>query len=95
MKNTLAKATIMRVDGDVRNHYFNSDKPTLKEMQNIVGGNIELVHLDVSEVMVVNEDGLCKDLPLNQPAINYLCEYGLTEIPIVGDVFVININLID
>ena len=37
----------------------------LKEMQEIVGGYIEIVSLDGGMIMVVNEEGLLKRLPPN------------------------------
>ena len=41
---------------------------TLKEMQAIVGGNIELVELDEKTTMVVNEEGKLLGMPYNAGA---------------------------
>ena len=94
-KLPLAKAIVMTTDGDVSIKYFENDKPTLKEMQDIVGGHIELVHLSLSEIMVVNEEGLLNGLDENQPAIDYLSTFCEPIYPIVGNVFVIESSLID
>ena len=54
----------------------------LEEMQEIVGGYIEIVRLDEKQIMVVNEEGVIYNLPHNKKA-SKLC-----GIPIVGDVLV-------
>jgi len=42
---------------------------TLEEMQEAVGGLIEIVYLDLHDrIMVVNEEGLLRDLPRNHVA---------------------------
>ena len=92
---SLAKAFVMKTDCDVGLHYFNGEKPTLKEMQKIVGGNIELVHLSMSEIMVVNEEGLLREFEMNESAMQYHRKYLMSDISIFGTVFVIDSNLID
>lgn len=54
----------------------------LEELQEIVGGYIELVYLPYDGVMVVNEEGLLLNLPYNPKASIY------AKRPIVGDVLV-------
>lgn len=54
----------------------------LEELQEIVGGYIELVYLPNDEIMVVNEEGLLYNLPYNPKASNY------ANRPIVGDVLI-------
>ena len=93
MSGKLAKAILFKADGEIKTHYFKSERPTLSEMQTLVEGNIEFVRMP-SEIMVVNEDGLNMGLPLNQSAVNYLHERNITHIPVVGDVFVLNSELI-
>ena len=41
---------------------------TLAEMQDFVGGNIELVYLNDDEVMVIDEEGKMKDKAVNPHA---------------------------
>ena len=44
------------------------ESPSLKEMQEIVGGLIQVVPFSPTEFMVVNEEGLLLDLPVNDLA---------------------------
>tara|TARA_R110000765_G_C18443949_1_gene547451 strand:+ start:239 stop:460 length:222 start_codon:yes stop_codon:yes gene_type:complete len=48
--------------------YIKDKRPSLQEAQAIVGGNVELVIDDGSMQMLVNEEGLLKNLPLNKEA---------------------------
>jgi hypothetical protein len=52
----------------------------LKELQKAVGGYIELVYLGNDKILVVNEEGLLENLPLNRKAST------LARRPIVGNV---------
>ena len=60
---------------------------TLKEMQTLVGGLIELVYLDPNgdRALVVNEEGKVDDLPFNQLATDLATE---AHALIFGDVIV-------
>ena len=60
---------------------------TLKELQKMVGGFIEVVCEDENHIILANEDGLSKKLPYNEFA-SYL--YGKH---LVGNVAVINRKL--
>ena len=53
-------------------------KPTLKEAQKIVGGLVEMVHSPKQPdwQILVNEEGLLRDLPYNQEATE-LCGTGI------------------
>ncbi len=53
-------------------------KPTLKEAQKIVGGYVEMVHSPKQPdwQILVNEEGLLRDLPYNQEATE-LCGTGI------------------
>ena len=57
---------------------------TLAELQGAVGGYIELVQMEDDHYMVVNEDGLGRDLPFNDRATFLLSNGSL----IVGDVVI-------
>ena len=62
---------------------------TLKEMQAIVGGDIELVFLNETEIMVVNEEGKINDLAYNSAATRIFKENHPSVLDyIVGDVLV-------
>ncbi len=67
----------------------NIDMDGLQRKQELVGGYIELVHLNEGRVLIVNEEGLLNKLPLNIEAS------GLCGGPIVGDVILCNINEIE
>jgi hypothetical protein len=58
------------------------DISTLKQMQNLVGGYIEIVYLDGDELMIVNEEGVLFGLPHNVLAS------ALSGKIIVGDVII-------
>jgi hypothetical protein len=64
---------------------------TLEEMQAIVGGDIELVFLNETEIMVVNEEGKINNLTYNPAATRIFKENhpGVSDY-IVGDVLVCN-----
>ena len=69
------------------------ESPSLADMQEIVGGYIELVHLNESQYMVVNEDGHILELPYNQLANKMLAQLRpefATRNVIVGNVFLID-----
>lgn len=59
---------------------------TLKDMQDLVGGYIEFVYTLEDSVLVVNEEGLINQLPLNVGASM------LTGHKIVGDVIQVPID---
>lgn len=65
-------------------------KFTLEQLQSIVEGYIEVVHIGEDELMVVNEEGLLHGMEVNDVATTYLnirklyvCETPVTT-PIVG-----------
>lgn len=62
---------------------------TLKEMQEAVGGFIQILDLG-SLIMVVNEDGLAKAFPTNEVATELVDprHHSLAEDGIVGDVLI-------
>tara|TARA_B110000285_G_C14881655_1_gene494205 strand:+ start:300 stop:587 length:288 start_codon:yes stop_codon:yes gene_type:complete len=95
MSSKLANCQVLEASGSVTKHYFKGTKATLKEMQDLVGGNIELLSLDNNKVMVVNENGLNEQLNLNKAAMMYLYDFGYTEFPVVGDVIVVSKEFFD
>ena len=94
MKNTNLTSTILWADGTQQatkpknGKYF-----TLKELQNIVGGYIEMVYLPDNMIMVVNEDGRREELKLNVRATEIMRSAG-KEVDIVGNVLLCNSKLI-
>lgn len=80
----LRAGQILKADGTVKALIPERDDKsfTLEQLQKVVGGFIEIVHLNDKVIMVVNEEGLCNGLPLNFHASR------VARQPIVGDVLV-------
>lgn len=84
-------ATLITTNGDiVKLEPKNGTDFTLKELQDIVGGHIEIVHLNENEIMVLNEDGKLIGLPTNVKAT--FTFQSMTNIHdfIVGNVLICN-----
>ena len=64
----------------------NVDISTLKKMQDLVQGYIELVYLPEGQMLVVNEEGLLNNLPQNKQVS------VLHNNRIVGDVIECNVS---
>lgn len=83
------KTDIIRADGpsEIR---LTPEKLTLDELQEIVGGHIEIVyvrHLGHRREMIVNDEGHLVGLPLNRAASAIYCG------PIAGDVALLHYEL--
>jgi hypothetical protein len=88
MKTTNFSPTIYRAGGSQEPAAPANKKDfTLKELQAIVGGYIEMVFLNNGQIMVVNEEGKLEGLPLNVRATEIIRRNG-KEDTIVGDVLV-------
>jgi hypothetical protein len=91
--NDMVKGTVYKSNGKIEDKSFSKKNITLKEMQEVVGGYIEFLYLKDNLVMVVNEEGKMVGLPYNVNATQLVQENNIQDI-IVGDVLVINRNLI-
>ena len=91
--NDMVKGTVYKSNGKIEDKSFSKKNITLKEMQEVVGGYIEFLYLKDNLVMVVNEEGKIVGLPYNLNATQLVQENNIQDI-IVGDVLVINRNLI-
>lgn len=82
------------IEGNAEPFTFAGDKPTLKEMQTAVGGLIEIVRIPLGPefIMIVDEEGLLKDKPINLIACS---QYPNGVTPIVGDAIIIRSDLVD
>ncbi len=89
----MVSGVIYQADGNVIEKTFSKSNISLKDMQNIVKGYIEFLYLKNDLIMVVNEEGKINSLPVNIKATRLVQESGINDI-IVGDVLVINKNLI-
>jgi hypothetical protein len=49
---------------------------TLEEMQKIVGGYIECIYLPNKMIMIIDEEGKCKDKPINYAATTLYVQSG-------------------
>jgi len=79
-------ATLFQPNGD-RSDVLpkNGHKFTIGEMQTLVDGDVQPLHLSDRRILVVNEAGLLAKLPVNQQATFCAKEGGHTlENPIVG-----------
>jgi hypothetical protein len=66
---------------------------SLAEMQEIVGGNIEMVFLKNNMIMVVNEEGKLFNLPMNFMATLLMKEFSNDFV--VGDVLITSRTLVN
>ena len=68
---------------------------TLKELQDAVGGYIEVIRLNDGRLIIVNEEGLLQGLPVNIEATNILRRDHSTTQYIVGTAIVCDADMID
>lgn len=91
------KDIIYKTNGEVKEiSPKNETYYTLKELQEIVGGSIEILHLKgiCNKFMVINEEGKLNKLPYNENA-TILYKLSLnTDDFIVGDALVCHTNRI-
>lgn len=82
--------TIIKTNGEKINvEPKNGKHYSLKEMQKIVGGFIEIMYLKDSRIMIVNEEGKVNGLDFNDAATAVLIEsYPYSIDFVVGDVLV-------
>ena len=84
-------ATLIKADGrECGLHPQNGSTFTLEELQNAVGGYIEIVEIDKEFDMVVNEEGKLQLLPLNETATRLYQRARYTDDVIVGNVLLCN-----
>ena len=67
----------------------------LEELQEVVGGYIEIVRLNDGQIIIVNEDGLSLNLPVNIEATNILRRDHSTTEYIVGNAIVCDADMIE
>ena len=89
-KNKLTTSVIYRADGLKEPISPKNGKNfQLEELQEIVGGYIEIIHLPTLEKkMVMNEDGKAMELPINRLATEILRDAYATSDIVVGDVLI-------
>lgn len=89
------KAKIYKADGSIIDVKPNNGTDfSLEELQDIVGGYIEIVGLIDNEIMVINEEGKLIDLPFNETATQMYQEVDGFYDYIAGDVLVCDSNMV-
>jgi hypothetical protein len=89
------KAKIYKADGSIIDVKPNNGTDfSLEELQEIVGGYIEIVSLMDNEIMVINEEGKLIDLPFNETATQMYQEVDGFYDYIAGDVLVCDSNMV-
>ena len=86
---------ILLTNGEILSRKPAGDTYTLDELQTIVGGYIEIIRLPANLLMVLNEEGKLKGLPLNERATALTRGILADDDLIVGDVLVCEAKLID
>ena len=71
-----------------KTHFRSKEPPSIEEAQKIIGGYVQLVPLPDGTQMLVDEDGLAKELPLNVSASERAASAGYFP-HIVGDVLIL------
>ena len=89
-------AKIIYTDKEVEDYTPKNGKTFgLTEMQEIVGGYIEIVRLRDGRMIIVDEDGKSKDKAVNIPATNILRRDHYTTDYIVGNAIVCDADMIE
>lgn len=88
----MMKGIVITTDNKVGVRQFGL--PLYKTVGKVVGGYIEIVHpkgLPKPYIMIVNEEGLLRDLPLNKTGC-FLYQSYIHGFPIVGDIVIMKIG---
>lgn len=64
----------------------------LKEAQTLVGGYVELVHLNDDNIMLLDEEGLLENKEVNLPAMRYAQRLGWCGGLLVGNILFLKDN---
>lgn len=67
-------------------HFLSDKRPSLEEAQKLVGGYVQMITLTNGSQMLVDEDGISKNLPFNLYASVQAGDYA----PIYGDVLILS-----
>ena len=87
-------AQIIKADGTIQEvQPKNGNDFKLAEMNEIVGGYIEIINAKDGRIIIIDEEGKLKNKPFNEEATK-LYIHGLQD-PIVGDVLVCNQEEVD
>lgn len=82
-------ATLIKTNGEeIKVQPGNGSDFSLKELQELVNGYIQVLQINDKTYMVVDEEGKIKNKPLNEKATKMVREILLTVDYIVGDVLI-------
>lgn len=88
-------AIVIETDGRIHDLERAAEKPTLEELHKAVGGYIEVVRIGTPyTLMIVNEEGLIHELPLNPLASSLYGAERHGQV-IVGPAILIDAKLLD
>ena len=73
-------------------HIIEDKTPTLEELQDLVGGYIQIVIDRFGEQLIVNEEGVLMGLPYNRKATELLNDKFNVQDFVVGDAVLLKIN---
>ena len=83
---------VMSEDGSYITIYIDDKEPTLKEMQKMVGGYIEVVYAENGDQIILDEEGRLKEKPINEDASEHWLgdKWDNDTANIVGDAIVLS-----
>ena len=85
---------VMSEDGSYITIYLNDEdgEPTLKAMQEVVGGYIEVVYAENGDQIIIDEEGRLKEKPINEDASEHWLgdRWDNDTANIVGDAIVLS-----
>lgn len=89
-------ATLIRIDGTTVEVFpVNSSVFTLEELQTMVGGKTELLAMQNGNYMLVNENALTGDYPVNKKASDILSADWTVKVKVFGHAFIVHQNQLD
>lgn len=89
-----ANGKLFTSDGRTVEVTFSGPHAGLREMQDLVGGYIEVLWLKDGNVLVVNEEGKINGLPYNEEATQLIQENGINDL-IVGNAILMDSKYLD
>ena len=85
---------VMSEDGSYITIYLNDEdgEPTLKAMQEVVGGYIEVVYAENGDQIIIDEEGRLKEKPINEDASEHWLgdKWDNDTANIVGDAVILS-----
>jgi len=85
-------ATMVTVDGEFIDVVPSNGKFfEVEELQEMVGGDFQAIQISKNEYVLVNEEGLIEDLPINKPICHYISQnYKVRTFYVLGTGVIVN-----